>query len=52
MMSLSWLVLQPHAMSIVGPHIVFAGLASWRPLYFGAVLLVGVSVRHRRDDSR
>lgn len=45
MMSLSWLILQPLAMSIVGPHIYVFRLGGWRPLRYIGVLLGGVAVR-------
>ncbi|XP_034242311.1 sodium/hydrogen exchanger 9B2-like [Thrips palmi] len=45
MMSLSWLIMQPLAMSIVGPHIYVSRLGGWRQLRFIGVLLCGVAVR-------
>ncbi len=47
MMSLSWLILEPLAMSIVGPHIVVTRLGDWRRLRYIGVLFTGLAVRAR-----
>lgn len=44
MMSLSWFIVQPLAMSIVGTHIMVSTLGHWRVIRFIGVLFFGVLV--------
>ena len=43
-MSLTWFMVQPLAMAIVGPHILVSNLGHWRVVRFIGVLLTGVTV--------
>ncbi|KAK3928014.1 Sodium/hydrogen exchanger 9B2, partial [Frankliniella fusca] len=45
MMSLSWLILEPLTMSIVGPHIMVSRLGGWRQLRYIGVLFTGLATR-------